>query len=74
MKVDFENISHHITSLDDFELRWRFTDEKYDKLPDNHLELLRPLDKTAANFLSNYISVIGLHDDIPFKKRIFPHY
>lgn len=71
MKIDFGNIYHHTTQLDNFELKWRFTDEKYDKLPDNHLELLHPLNKAAANFLSSYIDTTGLHDDIPFKKGLF---
>jgi hypothetical protein len=71
MSVDFENILSHTIRLDDFELKWRFTDEKYDRLPDNHLELLRPLDKTGAKILSDYISLVNLHGDIPFKQGFF---
>jgi hypothetical protein len=71
MNVDFENILSHTIRLDNFELKWRFTDEKYDRLPDNHLELLRPLDKVGAKFLSDYISAVNLHGDIPFKKDFF---
>ena len=71
MKVDFENIHEHTVPLDDFRLKWRFTDEKYDKLPDQHLELLHPLDKAAAKFLSDYIDTNCLHGDVPFKKEFF---
>jgi hypothetical protein len=71
MKVDFENILSHTTRLDDFELKWRFIDEKYDKLPANHLELLQPLDKVGAKFLSEYISAVNLHGDVPFKEGFF---
>ena len=71
MKIDFENIHEHTITLDGFQLKWRFTDEKYDKLPDQHLGLLRPLDKTAAQFLSDYIDTNNLHGDVPFKKGFF---
>ena len=71
MNVDFKNILSHTTRLADFELAWRFTDEKYNILPDSHLELLRPLDKSGAKFLSDYISAVNLHGDIPFKKGFF---
>lgn len=71
MKIDFENISHHVTQLDDFQLKWRFTDKQYNKLPDNHLKLLWPLDKEAASFLSSYIAETALHDDSPFKNGFF---
>ncbi|HEY2582349.1 MAG TPA: hypothetical protein VGI43_11110 [Mucilaginibacter sp.] len=71
MQVGFDNISEHIISIDDFSLKWRFTDENYDKLPDIHLEQLKPLDKEASLFLWNYISKAGLYDDVPFKKNLF---
>ncbi|AHJ96006.1 hypothetical protein [Hymenobacter swuensis] len=71
MKVDFDTIHEHIIPLDNFQLKWRFTEEEYNKLPDQHLELLRPLSKAAAKFLSDYIDMIDLHGDIPFKKGFF---
>jgi len=52
-------------------LKWRFTEEKYDKLPDLHLEQLKPLNDNAAEFLWNYISDSGLHNHSPFKKGFF---
>lgn len=71
MKIDFDNIFDHIILIDNFQLRWRFTDEKYDKLPDQHLDQLKPLDKAASKFLWDFISNTDLHSDIPFKKDFF---
>ena len=71
MKVDFTNIDTHTVPMTDFGLKWRFTDEMYDKIPDEHLNQLRPLDKEAAKYLWDYISETGLHKDVPFKKDFF---
>jgi hypothetical protein len=71
MKIDFSNIDEHIVSLNDFRLKWRFTEEKHDKLPDEHLNQLKPLNKEASNYLWDYISQTNLHDDTPFKKGFF---
>ena len=71
MKIDFDNIFDHVISIDNFQLSWRFTDEKYDKLPGQHLDKLKPLDKTASQFLWDFISNTELHSDIPFKKDFF---
>lgn len=38
MSVDFDNIYEHVIPMSDFNLKWRFTEEKFDKLPDEHLE------------------------------------
>ena len=71
MKIDFENIFEHVISMDSFQLSWRFTEEQYDKLPDLHLEQLKPLDKAASQFLWDFISSTDLHSDMPFKKDLF---
>ena len=71
MKIDFDNIFDHIISINNFQLSWRFTDDNYDKLPDQHLDQLKPLDKAASEFLWGFISNTGLHNDIPFKKDFF---
>ena len=52
-------------------MKWRFTDENYDKLPDAHLDQLKPLNVIAANFLWDYISRTNLHNDVPFKREFF---
>lgn len=68
MKIDFSNISSHTISISDFKQKWRFRDIK---VPDIHLSQIKPLDKDAANFLTNYISDTDLHADVPFKKKYF---
>ena len=37
MKVDFNTIEECIIPMKDFILKWRFTEEKYDKIPQLHL-------------------------------------
>ncbi len=71
MSIDFDNIFQHVIPMDDFRLKWRFTEEKYDKLPDQHLDQLKPLDSEAAKFLWDFIEKINLHKDTPFKKDFF---
>ena len=71
MNINFDNIFDHVISLDNFLLKWRFTEDKYDVLPDQHLEQLKPLDKVASHCLWNYISQTNLHSDVPFKKDFF---
>ena len=71
MSIDFDNIFQHVIPMDDFRLKWRFTEEKYHKLPDHHLHQLKPLDNEAAKFLWDYIIKTNLHSDTPFKKDFF---
>jgi hypothetical protein len=71
MSIDFENIFQHVIPMDDFCLKWRFTEENHNKLPEQHLDLLKPLDKEAAKFLWDYIDKTNLHNDMPFKKDFF---
>lgn len=71
MSISFENISNHTIPLEKFRYKWRFTDEKYDKLPDAHLEQLKPLDHKAAKFLWDFIAETKLHGNVPFKKDFF---
>ncbi len=71
MAVNFENIFNHTIPIDDFRLKWRFTDEKYDKLPNDHLDQLRPLNNDASKFLWDFINQTNLHYEIPFKKDYF---
>ncbi|MGV3632279.1 MAG: DUF2947 family protein [Bacteroidota bacterium] len=70
-KVGFDNIYDHIIPMEDFRLKWRFTEEKYDILPDLHLEQLKPLSPEASQFLWNFIREINLHSNLPFKRNLF---
>jgi hypothetical protein len=70
-KINFDDLVNHIIPMERFRLKWRFTEEMYDILPQQHLEQLRPIDADASKFLWNYIISVGLHDNIPFKKDFF---
>lgn len=71
MNINFDNIFQYIIPINEFGRKWRFTEEKYDILPDQYLDQLKPLDKEAAKFLWDYIAEANLHNDIPFKKDFF---
>ncbi len=71
MKIDFDDLFEHIIPMDQFRLNWRFIDEKYGKLPEQHLEELKPLNKEASKFLCDFIANTNLHSDTPFKKDLF---
>lgn len=71
MKVDFSNIKEHVILMGDFSLRWRFTEPEYKVLPKIHLNQIKPLDKEASKFLSDYIDDTRLHLNVPFKKDFF---
>ena len=71
MQIDFNNIIQHIIPIDNFRLKWRFTQEEYNKLPAEDLKKLKPLNNDAAKFLWNFIDNSNLHNDFPFKKGFF---
>lgn len=71
MSINFDNIFEHVIPMDDFRLKWRFTEEQYGKLPEEHIAQLKPIDNEAAQFLADLISKTNLHSDIPFKKDFF---
>jgi hypothetical protein len=69
--IDFQNIAENRIELNEFQIKWRFTDPLYNQLPAEHLEQLTPLNKEASNFLWNYISESGLHQHEPFGNEFF---
>lgn len=71
MGINCSNLFQHVIPMENFRLKWRFTNERYHKLPDEHLDQLKPLDDEAAKFLCNYIVHSGLHSNEPFKKGFF---
>ncbi len=52
-------------------MSWRFMEENFDKMPDLHLEQLKPLNEDASEFLWKFIQGNKLHEDAPFKKGLF---
>ena len=71
MTINFANIHNQVVEMADFDLKWRFTEEKYDVLPAIHLNQITPLNEEAANYLDQYIRSVELHADQPFKKNLF---
>jgi hypothetical protein len=69
--MTFEDLNKHIIPMTEFTLKWRFTEEKYDCLPEQHLNELRPLDKAGAEFLADYLSNCKIHSEFPFKNGLF---
>ena len=70
-KMTFEDLNNHLIPMNEFTLKWRFTEEKYDCLPEQHLSELNPLDKIGSEFLANYISDCQIHNQMPFKSKLF---
>jgi hypothetical protein len=71
MALDFSNIHNHVIEMDGFDLKWRFTKEKNDLLPESDLRQIKPLDKEAGKYLDDFIKSIELHVNEPFKKNFF---
>ena len=57
--------------MTEFTLKWKFTDERKNRMPNIHLEQLKSLNKKASKFLWDYISDANLQAEIPFKKDFF---
>ena len=71
MAIDFNNITEDVIPMNQFRLNYRFTNDKYEKLPNLHLDQLRPLGKKASRFLWDYTIQSNLHGNAPFKKDFF---
>jgi len=71
MKINFNNLNEDVIPLNQFSLKYRFINEKYEKLPEQHLDQLKPLGKKGARFLWDYTIQSNLHGNAPFKKDFF---
>lgn len=71
MSISFQNIDDHIIQMNDFDLSWRFTEAEYNVIPLEHLELIKPFDKSGSKFLNNFISQTNLHKSMPFTDGFF---
>ena len=71
MAIDFNNITEDVIPMNQFRLNYRFTNDKYEKLPNLHLDQLKPLGKKGARFLWDYTIQSNLHGNAPFKKDFF---
>ncbi len=59
--------------MDQFALKWRFTDPKYDLLPDEHLAQIKPLDEPSARRVWRFISEARLLGELPSLLGFFRH-
>lgn len=67
-EITFDNLNNHVTSISDFPLGYRFTDKRYDRLPESDLKRLKPLNAATSAFLCKYLESIDSHkNDVPFK-------
>ena len=55
--------------MEQFALKWRFTDPQYRILPSVHLEQLRPLSPESSRQV--WRLTLPLHEDLPFTANIF---
>jgi hypothetical protein len=55
--------------MDQFALKWRFTDPRYRVLPPLHLEQLKPLSAESSRRLWDL--TLPLHGDLPFSPGLF---
>lgn len=69
--MTFSDLDKHIIPMTEFTLKWRFTEEEYDYLPEQHLNELKPLNKAGAEFLSDYIHDCKIHSELPFRNGLF---
>ena len=72
--MTFAELNKHIIPITEFSLKWRFTEEEYDILPEPHLNELKPLDKIGAEFINDYLNNCQIHSEIPFKKNLFQNF
>lgn len=72
MNISFANLQQCIIPIFNFELKWRFTNDKYDRLPFRDLNQLTPLNREGAYFLWKYYMIdTVLHKDFPFRRNFF---
>lgn len=69
--ISLENIEQTIIPMNEFRLKWRFTEEDYDKLPQDHLDQIMPLNQIGSKYLWDLIANLGIHDHSPFRKDYF---
>jgi len=71
MQIDFTNIGTYTITPDRLKAKWRFINDMYGEIPDEHLDRLKSLNEEASRFLWDFLSMTNLHEDIPFKRGFF---
>lgn len=68
--MNFDMLQNHVVPMSGWRLKWRFTEDKHDNLPDLHLSQIMPLDEQAANFLWD-VTTVGIQDDSSYGLNYF---
>jgi hypothetical protein len=71
MSINFTTIFNHVVPIENFQSKWRFVEDKNNKLPDQDLSQLKALDEKASKFLYDHYMGSKIHEDEPFKKGYF---
>ena len=71
MKVVIEQLKNHSIEMENFKLKWRFTDIHWNKLPEIKLSQIIPLSRTGANVISEIIKKEKISLNIPFTHNHF---
>jgi hypothetical protein len=69
--VATEPLHFDTVPIDQFPLKWRFTDPRYAVLPPVHLAQVKPLAPSEARRLWDLIVQADIHVEIPFTKGYF---
>ena len=67
----FSKLKKYSIEMEDFKLKWRFTDSKWNKLPENHLTQIVPLSNLGAKEISKIVKDAGTSINIPFTHNYF---
>lgn len=71
MNVPISKLKKYSIEMEDFTLKWRFTDSTWNKLPENHLNQIVPLSNIGAKEISRTIKNAGTSLNIPFTNNYF---
>jgi len=69
--ISLDKIESHTIPMEEFELKWRFTEEQHNVLPKQHLAAIHPLNKDASESLGNHLFDTGLMGQYKLNKEHF---
>lgn len=71
MNVPIDKLKKYSIEMEDFKLKWRFTDSTWNELTEDHLNQIIPLSNTGAKEISKIIKNAGTSLNIPFTHNYF---
>lgn len=69
--ISLDKMEMQTIPMDEFELKWRFTEEEYNVLPNHHLSVIQPLNKDASESIGNLLFDTGLMGQYKLNKEHF---